>query len=223
MALACAAEVPVVTARYPDDVRERALEVMRVDGLSAAHAATGVPKSTLSRWAAAGRVDLGSQTVRTRSAAQARAAQLETTTVGRLEQIVELSTRSLVRFLEANAELSELDEDDLGVWSDELGRFVPADNEAAAAALRRQQLLTSSGVPLRDLSQTLTRAVHDLELLRGHATERAQMVVEFNIPRPEPATIVVVDQADIAAQPRPAAMAAQNARDETLGTLRGDA
>lgn len=179
-------------SRYPDDVRERALEVMRVDGLSAAHHATSVPKPTLSRWAGAAGIDFGPSSARTRTGAQARAAQLEGGTVDRLEYVVELASRCLIRTLEASADVSELD-DDLGRWSDELGRFVPPDDEATAArALRRQQLIASAGVPVRDLSMTLTRAVHDLELLRGNATQRGEIVVHFDVPRPAPSTAVVV-------------------------------
>lgn len=183
---------------YPDEVRERALEVMRVDGLAAAHEATGVPKATLSRWGRDAGVDLGAAVERSRAASSARAAQLADTTVGRLEYILDLSTTVISRHMEALADVAELDDDDLGRWSAELGRFIPPDDRSATSkALRRQQLLASSGVPLRDLVGVTTRAIHDLQLLRGEATERGEVSVSFAVPRPDPSTVVVVQQEDL--------------------------
>lgn len=177
---------------WPDDVRERALELLRVDGLAAAHHDTGVSKPTLTRWARAAGIDLGAAAEQTRHATTARGAQLAEATTTRLEQIIELSTRGLVRRLEANADAAELDEADLGEWSAELGTYLPAGEEAAAAVRRYRHL--ASLEPTRDLVGTLTRAVHDLNLLRGEATERGDVVVNFGIPRPtEPDNVDTVD------------------------------
>lgn len=180
---------------YADDVRERALELLRVDGVAAAHAATGIPKGTLSRWARNAGVDLGAATRQTKAAAEARAAQLADETTKRLDHVIELASRGLIRRLEANADVAELDDDDLGPWSRELERFVPSDDRShTAKALRRAQLLDSAGVPVRDLVGSLTRAIHDLSLLTGEATERGDVVVKFGIPRPtEPANVLDVD------------------------------
>ncbi|MEG1971273.1 MAG: hypothetical protein RR101_14270, partial [Burkholderiaceae bacterium] len=50
--------------------------------------------------------------------------------------------------------------------------------------------LSGLGLSVRDAEGVLTRAIHDLQLLNGEATERGTVVVEFTIPRPtEPATV----------------------------------
>ena len=181
--------------QYDDATRERALELMRDAGLAAAHHQLGIPKQTLSRWAKAGGVDLGEIVNRTRAGTAARAAQLAETTVDRLEYVLDLATTTLTRSLEALADVVELDDEDLGVWSDELERFVPPeDARATAAAMRRQQLIMSTGVPLRELVGVTTRAIHDLALLKGEATERGEIAVTFHVPRPQPQTVVVVEQ-----------------------------
>jgi hypothetical protein len=180
---------------WPDDVRERALEVLRVDGLAAAHRATGVPKSTLTGWARGAGVDVTAVTASQRRAGQARGAQLTAATVDRLDYTIDLASTGLIRRLEANADAGELTDDDLGEWSAELGRFLPA-NEHAATVMRRYAQLTV-GESTRDLSAALSRLIHDLDLLRGEATQRGALIVNFGIPRPvRPVDVPVVDVVD---------------------------
>lgn len=180
---------------YPDNVRDQAIDVMRVTGLAAAHASTGISRQTLSRWARQAGIDLGAVSVRTRAAAQASAAQTAKTTAERLERILELATTALTRSLEALTDVLELDDDDLGAWSEELQRFVPADDQSTAAkVMRRHQLVQSTGVSARELSTVVSTAVKDLALLRGEATSRGAFTVSFAVPRPDPVTVVVVPQ-----------------------------
>lgn len=187
--------------RWPDDVRERALELIRGAGgragIAAAHTELGIPKATLSRWARDAGIDLTASAARTHAATTVRAATLAADTTTRLEYLIELASGGLTRRLEANLDAAELDDDDLGTWDDELERFVgPGDGSAAALALRRYRHL-STLEPTRDLVGTLTRAVHDLALLRGEATERGDVVVRFGIPRPQtPADVRTVETGD---------------------------
>jgi len=168
---------------WTDDVRDRALELIRVDGIAAAHRGTGVPKSTLTRWAATAGVNIDAVTQRHRRAGQARGVQLTTDTVARLERIITAASAGLIRLLEANADAAEVDEADLGEWSEELGRFTPPEGTAAAAAIRRYAHI-AGGESTRDLSAALSRAVHDLALIRGEPATDPDVIVHFGIPRP---------------------------------------
>ena len=49
---------------------------------------------------------------------------------------------------------------------------------------------------MRDAEGILTRAIHDLQLLNGEATERGELVVDFAVPRPvaaDPDSVPVID------------------------------
>ncbi len=174
--------------RWPDDTRERALELIRDAGIAAAHHELAVPKATLTKWARAASIDTTNP--KTAAATAVRAAQLTEATVTRLEYVIDVASTGLIRRLEANADAGELDDGDLGEWSTELDRFVPpADKRTAATMMRRYQHLASLE-PTRDLIGALTRGIHDLALLRGEATERGTLVVNFGIPRPKRPTDV---------------------------------
>jgi hypothetical protein len=143
---------------------------MREESLSAAHQATGVPKATLTVWAKAGGIDLADAAARSRVATAARAAQLTDNTVTRLEQIVEAAAAGLLRRLHTN----------------------DAAGQGDADAIARYELLAQLE-PTRDLVGALTRGIHDLNLLKGEATESGTINVTFgtDFPRPrEPAHIV---------------------------------
>lgn len=171
----------------PNPHREEALDRLRAGTPAASVAAwAGVHRSTVTRWARASGIDPGTNTERTRAATAARAAQLTAATVERLEYLIELASTGLIRRLEANADAAELSDTDLGDWSNELGRFLPA-NAHAAAVMRRYDHIRA-GEPTRDLSTALSRGIHDLALLRG--AESGTLIVRFGIPRPtEPAEI----------------------------------
>ncbi len=169
----------------PNAHREEALDRLRT-GASASSVAdwAGVHRSTVTRWARAAGADPGTNTDRTRAATAARAAQLTAATVTRLEYLIELASTALIRRLEAAADLAELRDNELGEWSSELGRFLPAQGHAHAATVMRRYALVSAGEPTRELSTALSRCIHNLVLLRSHAIESGTLVVNFGIPRP---------------------------------------
>jgi transposase-like protein len=173
---------------WPDDVRERALELLRTDGVAAAHAGTGVPKGTLSGWAKAAGVEVPThvKAEQLKAAAQLSAAERTVTLVERLDGIATKSATLLEHLIDGNLDVAELDDDDLGRWNAELERFVPPEDRTAAAQAMRRQHHLSTLLPARDVVGVLTRAVHDLALLRGEATERGTIEVSFGaMPRPD--------------------------------------
>ena len=176
---------------WPVDVRDQALDKLRAGATVAVTArATGVPRSTLSKWARAAGIDVNAATHRTANATAARAAQLNAATTTRLEYLIELASTSLIRRLEANADVAELHPDTLGDWSEELGRFLPPEGSAAHAAMRRYAHV-ATGEATRDLVAALSRAVHDLAHLRDDAVDSGPLIVKFGIPRPvEPDVIL---------------------------------
>lgn len=184
------------TAPYPAETRARALEVLEAEGMAAAHKETGVPKPTLVRWAKAAGIDLG-EVARARTAAateavRARAADVRRTTVELLEAHIAQAGEYLATVAGVNAHAAQLidalDDDRIRMQATLAGPVAVLDDADAQAATNRA--LALAGLPLapRDAEGILTRAIHDLQLLRGEATERGEVVVEFNVPRPDPAT-----------------------------------
>ena len=198
-------------AAWTDAERDRALEAMQLEGpaggIAGAHRATGIPKGTLSRWAKEAGIDLGAR-ARARTAAAgeavaAKAAEVRITTVERLERILEqqLTTLALMGELEQRATARVLESPIR--WESSIAGpvAVPCDYEAEEA-LGRLDLITRRIVK-RDVVGAATRAIHDLQLLKGDATERGSIVVRFGIPRPsaELADAQAVDEADLGAPP----------------------
>lgn len=181
--------------KYADEVKDTALDVIRDDGIAAAHDATGVPKPTLSRWAkAAGIVPAGVDDSRTAAAAAGRRRQLEEargSTIARLEGIAERAGNYLLDVTTVNAELAEAIAvaplDSLKALPTLDGYIVESDDPDVRAAARRAALLATAPLQVRDAVGVLTRAIHDLQLLKGEATTRGELVVNFAVPRPSPA------------------------------------
>lgn len=188
---------PKVSARkYDDGTREGALELFR-DGLSLAdvHRQTGVPKPTLTRWRQAAGVPNTVNADRARLAAATAAslavrAEARLTMLQQLERNVESAGAILGALLEAGVEFTDavagLDTSRVESFRDpDSGRVsVAVDDPVATAALKRAQALTQLPVEVRDLVGIHTRGIHDLQLLKGEATERGTVVVEFALPRP---------------------------------------
>ncbi|WP_288797808.1 hypothetical protein [uncultured Arsenicicoccus sp.] len=188
---------PKASARkYDDGTREGALELFR-DGASLAdvHRQTGVPKPTLTRWRQAAGVPNTVNADRARLAAATAAslavrAEARLTMLQQLERNVESAGAILGALLEAGVEftdaVAELDPSRVESFRDpDSGRVsVAVDDPAATAALKRAQALTQLPVEVRDLVGIHTRGIHDLQLLKGEATERGAVVVEFALPRP---------------------------------------
>lgn len=201
---------------YSDADRDRALEAMQLEGpeggIAGAHRATGIPKGTLSRWAREAGLNLGAR-ARARTAAAgeavaAKAAELRVSTVERLERILDdqLATLEALGQLERRAAVAALNPEDgrhlIRVERSALGRTVELDDTTAAGALELARLVTGSIVK-RDVVGAATRAIHDLQLLKGDATERGAIVVRFGIPRSSAleADASAVDEADLGAPP----------------------
>lgn len=182
--------------KYDDGTREGALELFR-DGcaLSDVHRETGVPKPTLTRWRQAAGIPNTVNKDRARLAAATSAslavrAEARLTMLQQLERNVESAGAILGALLEAGVEFTDavagLDPSSVEVFRDpDSGRAsVAVDDPAATAALKRAQALTQLPVEVRDLVGIHTRGIHDLQLLKGEATERGTVVVEFALPRP---------------------------------------
>lgn len=199
-------------SRYTDEQRDAAVERVRLVGLAAAARELGIPKRTLSRWAAEAGVDLGAQarerTAKAREVLEERVAEVKVTTVERLERILDdqLATLEALGQLERRAATAALNPEDgrhlIRVERSALGRTVELDDTTAAGALELARLVTGSIVK-RDVVGAATRAIHDLQLLKGDATERGAIVVRFGIPRPSAleADAQAVDEADLGASP----------------------
>lgn len=206
---------PTAKARtaYPADVKARALEdLARTRDLAGVHARHDVSKSTLSRWAKAAGVDLAGpareRTATAHAATTAKVAEVRVTTTDRLERVLEaeLATHgtrvhleqaltreldsALAGDLEARGEVFRLMRGDTGPT------IMLRDPDSHLAQLVAALELLNVTVPKRDTVGAWTRAVHDLNLLRGEATERGDVVVRFGIPRPD-TTVVATPEAEL--------------------------
>lgn len=180
--------------RWLPEVRSQAVDLMRSEGMAAAHKETGVPKATLAKWSKSEGIDLG-EAARARTAAASevvrqRAAEVRASTVELLEQHIAQAGEYLSTVAGVNALAAQLiagaDPDLIEVKVGMAGPYAVV-NDAAAAELSKVALaLGSLPLTVRDAEGVLTRAVHDLQLLRGEATERGELTVEFQVPRPTP-------------------------------------
>lgn len=177
---------------YPEATKAKALAMLKADGMAEAHRRTKVPKATLSRWARAAGVDLGEQarqrTAAATEAVRARAAEVTASTVDLLEQHIAQAGDYLATVAGVNAlaarYIAAADPDtlveDVGIAGPYVRIADPQAQELAKVALA----LGSLPLAVRDAEGLVTRAIHDLQLLRGEATERGELLVEFNVPRP---------------------------------------
>lgn len=205
-------------ASYDERERLVALDFVVTSGIAGAHKATGIPKATLSRWAKAAGIDLEAQARdRTRAATaalEAAAAEASLTTVARLEHVLELELTTHARLVELEAAASasmaaaiasvrageQPVEAQLGMMGTPYLVLRQPDSE-----LGQLLGLLELGKTLakRDVVGAWTRAVHDLALLKGDATERGTILVRFGIPRPAgDVDAGVVDEVELAAEPK---------------------
>lgn len=201
-----AGATPRARTRWPDETKAEALTLMREEGVAAAHDVTGVPKATLSRWAKAAGIDLEEGTrKRTASAAEAvreRAERAKLDTVKLLEDHIGEAGSYLSAIVTANAAAAEaiagLSDEGLTVTVDEDGNVSVQIADEGTAKLRKLAMaLATLPLAVRDAEGIVTRAIHDLQLLRGEATERGELVVEFGgIPRPDPSATEVTQLED---------------------------
>lgn len=187
---------------YPERTRKRALKVIAEEGIAAAHRATKVPRPTLSRWAKAAGIDVGEQ-ARARTAAasatvRARSAEVKASTVELLEHHIAQGGHYLGVVAGVNARAAELiaslDPSRLKVETGMAGPYIVVEDPEAQAAQKVAMALAGLPYAPRDAEGLVTRAIHDLQLLNGEATERGELVVEFSVPRPAPNASTVVEQ-----------------------------
>ena len=189
------------TTAYPAETRATAETLMREESVAAAHDVTGVPKPTLCRWAKAAGIDVGEaarrQTANATEAVRERVARAKLDTVTLLEDHLGEAGSFLSAVVTVNAAAAEaiagLSDEALVVTVDEDGiPHVSIADEATAKLSRRAHALAGLPLAVRDAEGIVTRAIHDLQLLRGEATERGELVVEFGgIPRPDPRAVKV--------------------------------
>lgn len=192
---------------YPDKVKAKALAMLEADGMAEAHRRTKVPKATLSRWARTAGVDLGEQarqrTASATEAVRARSAEVTASTVELLEQHIAQAGDYLATVAGVNAlaarRIIAADPDQLVEGIGIAGPYVRLEDPEAQELAKVALALGSLPLAVRDAEGILTRAIHDLQLLRGEATERGELLVEFNVPRPTAApegTILEIDTPD---------------------------
>lgn len=192
---------------WPAATREEAVTLLREEGMAAAHDVTGVPKATLSKWAKTEGIELDEAArARTANAVEAvreRAARVKVDTVTLLEDHLGEAGSYLTAIVTANAAAAEAiaglsDEQLVAIVDEETGEVRIAITDEGVARSKKLALALD-GLPLavRDAEGIVTRAIHDLQLLRGEATERGELVVEFGgIPRPNPRTVEVDQHAE---------------------------
>ena len=177
---------------YPEATKAKALAMLEADGMAEAHRRTKVPKATLSRWARAAGVDLGEQarqrTAAATEAVRARSAEVSASTVELLEQHIAQAGDYLATVAGVNALAAQLiaraDPDTISIATGIAGPYAVVSDAQAAEVSKVALALAGLPLAVRDAEGLLTRAVHDLQLLRGEATERGELVVEFTVPRP---------------------------------------
>jgi len=189
---------------YDEATKAKAVAQLEAEGMAATHADTGIPKATLSRWAKAAGIDLEGQAQdRTRAAAatvRARAAEVTASVVEQLEQHVAQAGDFLGTVAGVNAYaarlLAQVDPDKLVRYATIAGDKVRVEDPDVDEVLRVAEAIGALPLATRDAEGLLTRAIHDLQLLKGEATERGELVVEFTVPRPigtDPSTVPTYD------------------------------
>lgn len=196
------------TVRYTDEQRAALVEQVRAEGMAATHKATGIAKSTLGRWCKVAGVDLGEEakarTAKAAEALKAKGAVARVSTAERLEQLIASAGSYLATTTSANddaaALIAALDPERISLEVGLSGPYAVVEDAAAQAAQRRAMALASLPLETRDAVGILTRAIHDLQLLTGQATERGDLLVQFGVPRPDAlrADAGVVDEAQLA-------------------------
>lgn len=172
---------------YDIDQRAAAVELVREHGLASAARESRIPKTTLNRWAKAAGASSNAVVVsRTAAAAQAvrdRAIDASYDAVTLIEAQLIGAARSIGDLVAANQLAVELvtglPPGAIVVKTGIAGPYAVIEDQDARDAVARLLALRAT-VPLRDLVGVQTRAVHDLALLNGEATERIGLIAEIN-------------------------------------------
>lgn len=178
---------------YSEEQRAEALRLVEEHGTAHAHRVTGVPKGTLSRWTKAAGIDTKAidrrRTANATEAVRARSAEVKLGTVELLEQHIAQAGDYLATVAGVNALAAQLiaraDPDRISIATGIAGPYAVVEDEQAQEVAKVALALAGLPLAVRDAEGLLTRAVHDLQLLRGEATERGELLVEFDVPRPQ--------------------------------------
>lgn len=152
-------------ARYTDEDRSKALALYTSDGLPAAHKTTGIPKQTITRWADRAGVmpggAAGTAAEQTKAATDAHRVEVQARTAQARADLIPKLALLAHRALDFELEI---------IQKVRAGENSPLPD----------------GIRLRDIVGSRTRAVHDLSLLMGEATERTENThAVFLAPRPD--------------------------------------
>lgn len=139
---------------WPDETRAAALEVLQARGLAAAHTETGVPRGTISLWADQAGIDRSAITERV-SQQQAAAAKA-------------VGAATTLKWAERKAELVQV----LGDVALDSAYAQRAITQSIREYVEGGDLEVLEAASLGQLVGAGTRAIHDLQLLAGEATER---------------------------------------------------
>lgn len=180
------------TTPYTEEQRAEALRLVETQGTAHAHRVTGIPKPTLTRWTKVAGIDTAAiERRRTEAATEAvrsRAAEVKLGTVELLEQHIAQAGEYLATVAGVNALAAQLiaraDPDLISIATGIAGPYAVVTDAQAAEVSKVALALHGLPLAVRDAEGLLTRAIHDLQLLRGEATERGELLVEFNVPRP---------------------------------------
>lgn len=166
---------------WPPETQARALDLYTTQGLAEAHRQLAIPKSTIRRWAAAAGLDAAASAAR--SVDQTREATVSSL-ARRHAAVAEASERIVARLAEVAERSLELELELLDAHL-RVVRAARRGSVSQAAAARLEAVLT--GHPLRAVVGSRTRAVHDLRLLQGEATEQpgaSGLTIVFSAPAP---------------------------------------
>lgn len=168
--------------RHPPEVRARALEVYERDGLATAHRETGVPKPTIARWAREGEVthDAGAALAQTKAATETSLARRAAHMAAVREQLV--SAQATIALT-----ASALEVDVLALQRDAVKEARASEVGAVSAATLNRLQVLNAGPRLSEIVGAKTRAIHDLLLLEGQATEHTASRVAVHFATGEPA------------------------------------
>lgn len=173
----------MTAGQWDDDTRQAALDVYQREGLAAAAQQTGVPKSSLRRWAQDAGLDTnelaGENAERTRAAKDEltrRTTEARNALVPKLAAAAHSALDVEMEILNATKEIQRLA---VAAQKGEIEE-VPKD------VMRRLEYATS-GITIHEAVGARTRAIHDLQLLMGEATEQNDqgVTVVLAAPRPE--------------------------------------
>lgn len=173
---------------YTPAEKAAAVELVREHGIAETVRRTGYPKQTLQRWAKTAGIDSAprvlSQVAAAAEAVRLRAVDAKVDAVALLEEQLTGAARAVGDIVEANRlavhMIVALPPDQIRIEVGMAGPYPVIEDDDVRAAVARVLALRESTLPFRDLVGAQTRAVHDLALLNGEATERVGLVAEIN-------------------------------------------